>query len=115
VVPKLLRPLEADGRKVKPCLIHGDLWDGNIGTDAKTGEIYIFDASVYYAHNEMEIAMWCGCFNKVVTSRIYTDTYLATMGISEPVEQCEDRIKLYSSYMLLHEGACHRGGKWRDQ
>ena len=28
VVPRLLLPLEADGRVLKPCLIHGDCWDG---------------------------------------------------------------------------------------
>ncbi|CAI6336637.1 unnamed protein product [Periconia digitata] len=115
VVPQLLEPLEADGRKVKPCLIHGDLWDGNVGTNFETGEIYVFDASVYYAHNEMEIAMWRGKFNKVVASRIYTNTYLARMGISEPAEQFDDRNCLYSSYMLLHESACHNGSSFREE
>ena len=28
VVPRLLLPLETDGRILKPCLIHGDVWDG---------------------------------------------------------------------------------------
>jgi hypothetical protein len=37
-VPKVLGQLEADGRVLKPVLIHGDLWDGNIGTDFETGE-----------------------------------------------------------------------------
>jgi len=30
VVPQVLGPLEAEGRTVKPTLIHGDLWDGNM-------------------------------------------------------------------------------------
>ena len=30
VVPRLLLPLEADGRVLKPCLIHGDCWDGKL-------------------------------------------------------------------------------------
>lgn len=29
VIPRLLRPLETEGRTVKPCLVHGDLWHGN--------------------------------------------------------------------------------------
>ncbi|KAF5636246.1 kinase-like domain protein [Fusarium tjaetaba] len=29
VIPRLLRPLESDGRTVKPSLIHGDLWFGD--------------------------------------------------------------------------------------
>lgn len=32
VIPRLLGALESEGRSVKPCLIHGDLWEGNIGT-----------------------------------------------------------------------------------
>lgn len=52
VIPRLLGPLEEDGRVVKPCLIHGDLWEENIGTEPRTGDIYVFDASAYYAHHE---------------------------------------------------------------
>ena len=29
VIPRLLRPLESDGRVLKPCFVHGDLWHGN--------------------------------------------------------------------------------------
>lgn len=115
VVPKLLGPLESNGRKVKPTLIHGDLWDGNIGTDFKDGEIYVFDASVYYAHNEMEIAMWRARFCKIMSSKVYTNTYLARMGISEPADQFEDRSRLYSVYMTLHESACHNGSSFREE
>ena len=28
VIRRLLRPLETDGRTLKPCLVHGDLWHG---------------------------------------------------------------------------------------
>ncbi|KAL8649618.1 MAG: hypothetical protein Q9226_005499 [Calogaya cf. arnoldii] len=115
VVPQVLGPLESDGRVVKPCLIHGDLWDGNIGTDFETGEIYIFDASVHYAHNEMEIAMWRGKFNKVVSSKVYLNNYLSRMGISEPTEQFDDRNRIYSVYNTLHESACHNGSSFREE
>lgn len=30
VVPRLLRPLETGGRQIQPCLIHSDLWPGNV-------------------------------------------------------------------------------------
>lgn len=33
VIPRLLRPLTAEGRTLRPCLVHGDLWYGNAGTD----------------------------------------------------------------------------------
>ena len=115
IVPQVLGPLESEGRVVKPCLIHGDLWDGNIGTDFETGEIYVFDASVHYAHNEMEIAMWRGKVNKVVSSKVYLNNYLSRMGISEPVEQFDDRNRTYSVYHTLHASACHNGSSFREE
>lgn len=33
VLPKLIGPLESEGRMVKPWLLHGYLWDGNIRVD----------------------------------------------------------------------------------
>ena len=52
VIPRLLRPLETGGRKIRPVLVHGDLWDGNASTSIDTGTPVIFDASCIYAHNE---------------------------------------------------------------
>ena len=56
VIPRLLRPLESNGRTIQPSLVHGDLWCGNTGvTDADTGEGIIFDPSSFWAHHE------CSC------------------------------------------------------
>ncbi|KAG8532552.1 uncharacterized protein KY384_002429 [Bacidia gigantensis] len=52
VIPRLLRPLESEGRSVKPSLVHGDLWYANSGIDVNTGDPIIFDACSFYAHNE---------------------------------------------------------------
>ena len=57
VIPRLLRPLETQGRTVKPSLLHGDLWIGNIATDKATGHPMIFDSSAYYGHHECEICL----------------------------------------------------------
>jgi fructosamine-3-kinase len=92
-----------------------DLWGGNIGTDFKTGEIYIFDASSYYAHHEMEIAIWRPIPNHVVGSGVYVKEYLAQMGISDPSEQFEDRQKLYSACTALHAAACHNRDSFRKE
>ena len=48
VVPRLLEPLQSEGRSIKPCLIHGDLWDENTATDMDTGEPFVFDAGSMY-------------------------------------------------------------------
>ena len=52
VIPRLLRPLESDGRSVKPSLVHGDLGYANTGTDAHNNKPLVFDACCFYAHNE---------------------------------------------------------------
>ncbi len=97
VIPRLLLPLESDGRSVKPSLIHADLWEGNTGTSYESGDIILFDAGSYYAHNEMEIGDWRCPYNKV-NSKIYTKTYLRHFGMSEPIEDWDDRNRLYSVY-----------------
>lgn len=52
VIPRLLRPLQTHGRNIKPALVHGDIWYGNIATNANTGEAIMFDPSVFWGHNE---------------------------------------------------------------
>jgi protein-ribulosamine 3-kinase len=52
VVVRLLRPLETNGSSIKPSLIHGDLWHGNVAVNKQTGKPVIFDAAGFYAHNE---------------------------------------------------------------
>jgi len=54
VIPRLLRPLESDGRSVKPSLVHGDLWYANSGIDVSNGQTLVFDACCFFAHNECE-------------------------------------------------------------
>ncbi len=55
VIPRLLRPLETEGRSVKPSLVHGDLWYANSGIDVDTDDSLIFDACCFYAHNECKM------------------------------------------------------------
>jgi protein-ribulosamine 3-kinase len=54
VIPRLLRPMETEGRSIKPCFVHGDLWHGNTSNDANTGLPLVFDAAGFYGHNECE-------------------------------------------------------------
>ncbi|KAK2853296.1 hypothetical protein FQN49_005206 [Arthroderma sp. PD_2] len=52
VIPRLLGPMEAGGRRVVPSLVHGDLWCGNVAVDCATGRSLVFDPAGFYAHNE---------------------------------------------------------------
>lgn len=67
VIPRLLRPLQTQGRSIKPALIHGDIWYGNIATNADTGEPLMFDPSVVWGHNE------CRVFHPYSVSLLSTD------------------------------------------
>ena len=53
-IPRLLAALQSGGREITPTLIHGDLWEQNVGIDVETGETVVFDPGCTYAHNEME-------------------------------------------------------------
>ena len=101
VIPQILEPLQADGRSLKPCLIHGDLWEENTGLNLETGGPVVFDAPVMYAHNEMELGMWR--YGHPRFGEPYFGQYLKLMPPSEPVEQFDDRNRLYSmKYTLSH-------------
>ncbi|KAB2101247.1 hypothetical protein AG0111_0g10247 [Alternaria gaisen] len=85
VIPRLLGALERDGRQIKPSLIHGDLWEGNVGTDLSNGNVYIFDAGTYYAHHEMDIAHYPG---SIVRETTYNDMcYLVDKYAPYPTEE----------------------------
>ena len=93
IVPQILEPLQSDGRVLKPCLIHGDLWEENTGLNLETGSPVIFDASVMYAHSEMELGMWRS--DRYRFGKPYFRQYLSNIPPSEPAEQFDDRNRLY--------------------
>ena len=101
VCPRLLRPLETDGNTIEPILIHGDLWDGNVGVDAKTGLPVIFDASALWAHNEYEHHIWRGVRYKI--TRAFRREYFNYFPISPPEDDWDDRNLLYSVSADLHD------------
>lgn len=78
VIPRLLRPLQSGGKSIKPCLIHGDLWDENCTDDMNTGEPFVFDAGSVYAHNEYEIGYWRPIRHRL-SNRTYFRSYKSTI------------------------------------
>lgn len=99
VIPQILEPLQSDGRVLKPCLIHGDLWEENTGLNLESGLPVVFDASAMYAHNEMELGMWRQEIIKF--GKPYYRQYLSCMPPSEPVEQFDDRNRLYGMKFII--------------
>jgi fructosamine-3-kinase len=52
VLPRYLRPLETNGRSVTPCLIHADLWPGNVKYMSDGETVCMYDACAMWGHNE---------------------------------------------------------------
>ncbi|CAE7076602.1 unnamed protein product [Rhizoctonia solani] len=80
---------------VEPVLCHGDLWSGNVGVGAAENPA-IFDPSSYYGHNESDLAI--GRMFGGFSSSFY-DQYHSLRPKSEPIEDYDQRLKLY---MLFH-------------
>lgn len=94
IIPRLLRPLETEGRTLTPRLVHGDLWDGNASVDVNTGGPMIFDALPLYAHNEYELAPWWCVRHKMKDD--YINGYLKHFPRSEPADDFGDRGLAYA-------------------
>ena len=52
VIPRLLRPLQSDGRRLVPVLLHNDIWYGNVARKVGTGEPIIYDPGAMWGHHE---------------------------------------------------------------
>ena len=98
VIPRLLRPLETDGRSIQPCLIHSDLWPGNVMRDSDTNEIILFDSCAFWGHNEADLGSWRAPRYRM--GRPFLKEYMKVMGISEPQEDWDDRNALYAMYAV---------------
>lgn len=93
VVPRLL----GDGhlRGVRPVVVHGDLWSGNHGRGRIAGggvEEVVYDPSAVYGHSEYELGIMrmFGGYGAA-----FWKEYETLVPKSEPIEEWEDRLKLY--------------------
>jgi protein-ribulosamine 3-kinase len=114
VIPRLLGALQSDGRSLAPALIHGDLWENNVGIDRETGETVVFDPGCSYAHNEMEFGTWRCSWAFHFSSSVYLLQYQRLVPPSEPAEEWDDRNRLYSIHPYLTDSAGHPGSMSRQ-
>lgn len=79
---------------IQPSLLHGDLWNGNVGFQSDHQPI-LFDPDVFYGDREMDIAMTLlfGGFNE--------EFYLGYNSIYPLAKDWEKRILWYQTYYLL--------------
>ena len=97
VIPRLLRPLETEGRSIQPCLIHSDIWPGNTTLDSDTQEVIIFDSCAYWGHNEADLGTWRASRYKL--GQPFIKEYQKVMDKSEPQADWDDRNALYAIYI----------------
>ncbi|KAK4102555.1 hypothetical protein N658DRAFT_423685 [Parathielavia hyrcaniae] len=93
VLPRYLRPLETNGRSVTPCLIHADLWPGNVKymNDGETACMY--DACAMWGHNEVDLGVFRN--PRYPFGKPYLKEYWKRVPISEPEEDVDNRNTLY--------------------
>lgn len=94
VIPRLLRPLETGGRSIQACLVHSDVWPGNMMLDAETRKVILFDSCAFWGHNEADLGTWRAPRYKM--GRPFFEEYQRSMQISEPKEDWDDRNALYA-------------------
>ncbi|KAI8466455.1 MAG: Fructosamine kinase-domain-containing protein [Monoraphidium minutum] len=86
---------------MKPSILHGDLWSGNIAS--ADGRPTIFDPATYYGHAEAEWGMsWCAGL-----SGAFWDGYFEVAPKAPLFEQRRD---LYTLYHILNHANLFGGG-----
>ncbi|WP_430907102.1 fructosamine kinase family protein [Maribacter sp. 2-571] len=90
----LLKTCENVFPEAVPCLLHGDLWSGNV-IISNTGTPYLIDPAVYYGHYEVDLAMTrlFGGFPEVF--------YRAHASHFPVAPYAKERNELYQLYYLL--------------
>lgn len=75
----------------------------------ETGDTILFDPGSTYAHNEMEFGTWRASWAYYFNSPVYMRLYQRHIEPSEPVEEWDDRNRLYSLHPYLNDSAGHPG------
>jgi protein-ribulosamine 3-kinase len=122
VIPRLLGALQSEGRNIEPELIHGDLWEQNVGTDSGMRQVVLFDPGSTYVHSEIEFGTWrceratyfgkpecgeSGDSKQNCEDSIDLRLYKTHLPSSEPVEEWDDRNRLYGLHPNLNNSAGH--------
>ncbi|EME86944.1 uncharacterized protein MYCFIDRAFT_30675 [Pseudocercospora fijiensis CIRAD86] len=112
VIPKLIGDDHLNGgKRITPVVVHGDLWSGNASTGKLPGmsepEELVYDSSAVYGHSEFELGIM-KMFGGFGAS--FLKEYHELVPKTEPVEEYEDRVKLYELYHHLNHHALFGGG-----
>lgn len=104
---ELLKSAAARLGTFTPCIVHGDLWSGNLFYDGE-GKPVLIDPSIYVGHREIDLAMTqlFGGFGK--------EFYTAYHSAYRPDDGYEERLQLWNLYPLLVHVVLFGGGYVRE-
>lgn len=103
VLPEVLAGWEADGM----CLLHGDLWGGNVLVSAH-GIPHLVDPAVYHGHREVDLAM-LDLFGS--PGAAFMDAYQERLPLTPGFHERRSAYQLYP--LLVHVNLF--GGGYTDQ
>lgn len=87
---------------------------GNVGTLLETGDVVLYDAGSYYAHNEMELGIWRCQWGQFFRADVYSMSYRRNYKAAEPLDEWDDRNRLYSLKYNLNYSGGHPGNITRQ-
>ena len=87
---------------------------GNVGTRLETGDVILYDAGSYYAHNEMELGIWRCQWGQFFRADVYSMNYRRNYKAAEPLDEWDDRNRLYSLKYNLNYSGGHPGNVTRQ-
>ena len=91
----------------KICLVHGDLWSGNVGNSLNNRGV-IFDPACWWADNEVDIAM------SKLFGGFSNEFYEEYSKVIQLKEGYKDRTKIYNFYHILNHANMF-GGNYFNQ
>ncbi|KAJ3574071.1 hypothetical protein NPX13_g4485 [Xylaria arbuscula] len=91
VIPRLLRPLQSNGRSIKPTLVHGDIWPDNVQVEKDRQHVILYDSCCCYGHNEPMMREPRYAFGDDHVMK-----YRDLIQPSEPIEDFGDRNWIYA-------------------
>ncbi|KAJ2898141.1 hypothetical protein MKZ38_004141 [Zalerion maritima] len=107
VVPRLLRPLESHGRAIRSVFLVGNFrtaWE----VEGDLDDIVVLEPAGFWGHNEYELGAWKRPEEpplhgrNVLLDQSNADAYHKIIPRSEPTEDYEDRMVLYSALHNLY-------------
>lgn len=87
-------PAWLNGLEIRPALLHGDLWQGNLAALAD-GTPVVYDPAVYHGHAETDLAMLT-LFGSV------PEAFYRAYGHNPREPEFQHRARLYNLYHLLN-------------